>query len=102
MVMLVKIAFFFTAGGGDNVAIGGADSDQFWIVNAEFPETVNVISDYEVGVDVIGVAGLGVGFEAVELKQVRGSQRNNHPALVRLKVSYYRDLLGEGWMIIFL
>ena len=34
--------------------------------------------------------------------QLRGIQRNNHPALVGLKVSYYRDLLGEGWMIIFL
>ena len=32
----------------------------------------------------------------------REIQRNNHPALVGLRVSYYRDLLGEGWMIIFL
>jgi Ca2+-binding RTX toxin-like protein len=52
------------------VAIGGADADQFWIANAELPETINVISDYELGVDVIGVAGLGIGFDDLELKQV--------------------------------
>ncbi len=43
--------------------------------------------------------------DAEELTQdvfIRKTYRNNHPALVRLKVGGYREILGEGWMIIFL
>ncbi len=36
------------------------------------------------------------------IKLVRKTYRNNHPALVRLRVGGYREILGEGWMIIFL
>ena len=58
--------FFFL--GGENIATGGADADQFWIANAEIPESANTITDFELGVDVLGVA-LGIGFEDLTLTQ---------------------------------
>ncbi|GAB4538581.1 MAG: hypothetical protein Tsb0014_28320 [Pleurocapsa sp.] len=61
--------FFFTSG-GENVAVGTAGADQFWIASAEIPDSINVITDYELGADVIGIAGLGVGFDDLNLKQV--------------------------------
>ena len=52
-------AFFVGTGGGNNIT-GGAGSDAFWIANAELPDAVNTITDFEVGVDTIGIGILGV------------------------------------------
>ncbi len=60
---------FFATSGGDNIATGGAGEDQFWVANAEFPDAVTTISDYESGVDVIGIAGLGISFEDLSITQ---------------------------------
>ena len=50
---------FFMIEKGGNTISGGGGKDQFWIVNAQLPEEVNTITDFESGVDVIGIAGIG-------------------------------------------
>ena len=53
---------FYATTGGENTITGGEDADQFWIANAEIPESANIITDFTAGEDVIGIAGLGIGF----------------------------------------
>ncbi len=50
---------FFIIDGGDNLLTGGAGVDTFRIANGELPPTLNTITDFQVGVDVIGVGGIG-------------------------------------------
>ena len=57
----------FATSGGDNLITGGAGTDQFWIASAAIPESVNIIDDFTIGEDVIGIAGLGIGFDDVNL-----------------------------------
>ena len=59
----------FAGIGGDSVITGGAGMDQFWIANAEIPESANTITDFELGIDVLGIGGLGIGFEDLTLTQ---------------------------------
>ncbi len=59
----------FATSGGDNIITGGAGADQFWIASAEIPDGINQITDFTSGEDVIGIAGLGIGFEDVSLTQ---------------------------------
>ncbi|MBE9048754.1 alkaline phosphatase, partial [Pleurocapsales cyanobacterium LEGE 10410] len=65
---------FFVLNGGDNTITGGGEADQFWIAGAEFPESANTITDFESGVDVIGVAGLGIGFEDLNILNISDSE----------------------------
>ena len=60
---------FFVTSGGDNLITGGADADQFWIVSAQIPESANIITDFTSGEDVIGIAGLGIGFDDLSITQ---------------------------------
>lgn len=62
---------FFTTG-GNNTVTGGEDADQFWIANAEIPDAANIITDFTSGEDVIGIAGLGIGFNDLTITQVEG------------------------------
>ncbi|WP_316432024.1 alkaline phosphatase [Leptolyngbya sp. NK1-12] len=48
----------YALGTGETTMVGGAGVDQFWIANGELPETSNIVIDFEVGVDVIGLAGV--------------------------------------------
>ena len=59
----------FVTSGGDNLITGGAGADQFWIASAAIPESTNMVDDFVSGEDVIGIAGLGVGFDEVSLVQ---------------------------------
>ncbi|MBF2022551.1 MAG: hypothetical protein IGR93_21295 [Hydrococcus sp. C42_A2020_068] len=59
----------FTLEGGQNVITGDEGADQFWIAVAEIPESANTITDFESGVDVLGIIGLGIGFEDLSLTQ---------------------------------
>lgn len=59
----------FATSGGDNLITGGAGADQFWIASASIPASTNSIDDFTLGEDVIGIAGLGVGFDDVSLVQ---------------------------------
>ncbi|MEL6463145.1 MAG: calcium-binding protein, partial [Cyanobacteria bacterium J06621_15] len=60
---------FFAMNGGDNIIHGGAGADQFWIATAELPDGINTIKDFTSGEDVLGIAGLGIGFEDVSITQ---------------------------------
>ena len=59
----------FVTSGGDNLITGGEGADQFWIASAAIPESTNTIDDFMSGEDVIGIAGLGIGFDEVSLVQ---------------------------------
>ncbi|CCQ59424.1 Glycerophosphoryl diester phosphodiesterase [Crocosphaera watsonii WH 0402] len=60
--------FFFPEAGGNNTITGGEGTDQFWIVTAEIPDTANIVTDFDqVEGDVLGIAGLGIGFDALDL-----------------------------------
>ena len=60
---------FFTTSGGNNIVTGGEGADQFWIAVAETPDGTNTITDFTIGEDVIGIAGLGIGFEDISITQ---------------------------------
>ncbi|MEH2409027.1 esterase-like activity of phytase family protein [Nostoc sp.] len=55
---------------GGNRLSGGASADQFWIANASLPASKNIITDFTIGVDKIGLGGIGVTqFSALTLLQ---------------------------------
>ncbi|MBE9216534.1 pre-peptidase C-terminal domain-containing protein [Plectonema cf. radiosum LEGE 06105] len=60
---------FFAMSGGDNIITGGAGADQFWIATAEIPDSANIITDFTLGEDVLGIAGLGIGFDDLSITQ---------------------------------
>jgi len=57
------------AGDGNSILNGGADADQFWIALAALPSAVNTIADFEDGVDLIGIGGLGITFNELTITQ---------------------------------
>ncbi|NEP58627.1 MAG: S8 family serine peptidase, partial [Symploca sp. SIO2G7] len=57
------------AGDGHNILHGGADTDQFWIALAALPSAANTIADFEEGVDLIGIGGLGITFSDLSIAQ---------------------------------
>ncbi|QKQ73344.1 phytase [Nostoc sp. TCL240-02] len=55
--------------GGDRLS-GGTGVDQFWIANASLPTSKNIVTDFTVGIDKIGLGGIGVTqFNALTLLQ---------------------------------
>ncbi|MGF1672777.1 MAG: alkaline phosphatase [Rivularia sp. (in: cyanobacteria)] len=46
------------AGPGGNILTGGEGSDQFWLVYDGLPESANIVTDFQLGEDVLGIAGL--------------------------------------------
>jgi hypothetical protein len=58
--------------GGDNIISGGSGADQFWVALGEIPESFNTITDFQMGIDVIGIGGLGIGFSDLTLTQDNG------------------------------
>ncbi|MGD1919671.1 MAG: DVUA0089 family protein [Pleurocapsa sp.] len=82
----------FATSGGDNIITGGEGADQFWIASAELPDSANIITDFAAGEDVIGLAGLGIGFEDVTLTQqdsdaLIGTDGNNLALLVDVSIA---------------
>ncbi|WP_199344856.1 MULTISPECIES: esterase-like activity of phytase family protein [Nostoc] len=45
---------------GSNSLSGGAGADQFWIANASLPTSKNIVTDFAIGIDVIGIGGISV------------------------------------------
>lgn len=64
----VEIEFVLSRGG--NSINGNLGADQFWVANGEYPESTNTINDFTSGEDVIGIAGLGVGYEDLSITQI--------------------------------
>ncbi len=58
---------FFAAEGGGNSINGNLGADQFWIADAGIPESANIINDFTSGEDVIGIAGLGIGYDDLSI-----------------------------------
>ncbi len=50
---------FFITVGSDNLITGGDGADAFWIATGEIPTRGNTITDLEIGVDAIGIGGIG-------------------------------------------
>lgn len=59
----------FALSGGGNSINGNLGADQFWIANAEIPDSPNRINDFTSGEDVIGIAGLGIAFDDLDITQ---------------------------------
>lgn len=60
---------FFATSSGDNIMTGGPGADQFWIATAEVPNAANMITDFDLGVDVLGIAGLNLDFKNLSIVQ---------------------------------
>jgi alkaline phosphatase len=55
---------------GGNRLSGGAGANQFWIANASLPTSKNIVTDFTVSIDKIGLGGIGVTqFSALTLLQ---------------------------------
>ncbi|MEH2355858.1 phytase [Nostoc sp.] len=50
---------FAGQGGGDRLS-GGTAADQFWITNASLPTSKNIVTDFAIGIDQIGLGGIGI------------------------------------------
>ncbi|WP_244329313.1 5'/3'-nucleotidase SurE [Tolypothrix sp. PCC 7910] len=48
----------FAGSEGGNRLTGGAGGDQFWIVNGSLPTNKNIVTDFTLGIDVIGIGGI--------------------------------------------
>ncbi|WP_416289979.1 esterase-like activity of phytase family protein [Nostoc sp. UHCC 0251] len=48
----------FAGQGGGNRLSGGAGADQFWIANASLPTSKNIVTDFAIGIDKIGLGGI--------------------------------------------
>ena len=59
----------YVLSGGGNSINGNLGADQFWIANGEYPKSTNTINDFTSGEDVIGIAGLGIGYSDLEITQ---------------------------------
>ncbi|MEA5583313.1 alkaline phosphatase [Nodularia harveyana UHCC-0300] len=53
---------FYVQEGGDNLLSGGTGADQFWILTGDLPMAANTIVDFQIGTDVLGIAGQGANF----------------------------------------
>ncbi|MEH1923154.1 phytase [Nostoc sp.] len=55
---------------GGNSLSGGTGADQFWIANASLPTSKNIVTDFAIGIDKIGLGGIGVSqFSGLTLLQ---------------------------------
>ncbi|MDZ7949776.1 phytase [Nostoc sp. DedQUE09] len=45
---------------GSNSLSGGTGADQFWIANASLATSKNIVTDFAIGIDQIGLGGIGV------------------------------------------
>ncbi len=62
---------FFALAGGENVITGGSGADQFWLANAQFPESTNIITDFMPNQDVLGIAGIDSVSEFADISLVQ-------------------------------
>ena len=55
--------------GGDNTLTGGFGADEFWIATGALPSSTNIITDFNLGVDLLGIGGLGLTFDDLSITQ---------------------------------
>ncbi len=56
-------------GDGGSTMTGGNGDEQFWIVNGFAPSAAHTITDFELEIDRIGIRGLGITFQQLDLIQ---------------------------------
>jgi glycerophosphoryl diester phosphodiesterase len=63
--------FFLGYPEGNNLITGGSGADQFWLVTdaVDLPTKPNIITDFTLGVDVLGFAGTSLTFADVDILQ---------------------------------
>ncbi len=64
---------FFVNTGGGNTITGGAGADSFWLAITPKSNGVNIITDFELGVDILGIGGLDLDFYDLSLTQDGGN-----------------------------
>ncbi|MFW9260733.1 phytase [Nostoc sp. CALU 546] len=79
----------FAGQGGSNRLSGGAGADQFWIANGSLPISNNIVTDFTVGIDKIGLGGVGV----TQFCGLTLSQQGND-TLVKIGNTELASLLG--------
>ncbi len=58
---------FFVGEGGNNILTGNLGKDLFWIANGTIPDQLNIITDFAIGEDLLGLAGTAsLGITSVE------------------------------------
>ena len=68
---------FFVTNGSNNKITGGAGADAFWMATGEFVPKANIITNFELGTDVIGVAGIGT----TSIEQLEFTQADNNAVI---------------------
>jgi len=83
---------------GGNTITGGTGADQFWVVNGSVPNLtdLNVITDFEVGIDVIGFSGIATGPGAVTPAQITATQSltNVNNTIISVAGTAVAELVG--------
>ena len=64
---------FFVNTGSGNTITGGAGADSFWLAITPKSNGVNIITDFELGVDILGIGGLDLDFCDLSLTQDGGN-----------------------------
>lgn len=64
---------FFSNSDGGATFTGAGSADEFWVAVAGTPNSPNTVTDFNEVEDVIGIAGLGIGFNDLNISQ----QENN-------------------------
>ena len=64
---------FFVNTGSGNTITGGAGADSFWLAITPKSNGVNIITDFELGVDILGIGGLDLDFYDLSLTQDGGN-----------------------------
>jgi hypothetical protein len=77
-------------------------ADQFWLANAEIPTSANIVTDFTLAEDVIGIAGIGASFETLTLTQegMNTSIAFNGDDLAVLKGIGVADLSGDNFVFV--
>ncbi len=87
----------FVTDGGDNLLTGGAGADAFWIATGELLTAANIITDFVIDEDVIGLGGLGatsvndLEFTQVESDTVISFSGFDLTVLLNIQVSALED-----------
>ncbi|MEA5618366.1 phytase [Cronbergia sp. UHCC 0137] len=80
----------FAGQGGGNRLTGGNGADQFWIANASLPTSKNIVTDFTLGTDVIGIGGIA---SATQFSDLTLMQDGNN-TLVKIGSTEVASLMG--------
>lgn len=53
--------------GSEDILFGGSEADEFWVVNNTLPEGENIVGDFTLGTDIIGLAGVNLSFDQLNI-----------------------------------